>query len=255
MGGKQNSILSLNFKCWNVRIWVERMFEIWKTSWRYLVHVITLNRWFFFPFPVQTKGSYDFILQSFDSYSDYMDYTLKERMTQTVVSFGFAIPGIVEFGFNYNNAKYTKSVQKIRRASGKVRFSYFLSSLQPSYIHGFMICSNSTFTAHICLAVHSLTALWGPKQNWSWPSTCWSQMVWCFTLSSCSACAPCHSHTFTGNTERSSETTAPTTWQRRLSVDSLNTPSSWTKNVSKNQVMLESVGTFTWYLRKLIFFH
>lgn len=71
---------------------------------------------------LQTKGSYDFTLQSFDSYSDYMDYTMKERTTKTTVSFGFGIPGIFEFGYNYNNAKYTKSVQKIRRASGTVRY-------------------------------------------------------------------------------------------------------------------------------------
>ncbi|XP_041804860.1 complement component C8 beta chain-like [Chelmon rostratus] len=69
-------------------------------------------------YTLQTKGSYDFTLQSFDSYSDYMDYTMKERTTKTTVSFGFGIPGIFEFGYNYNNAKYTKSVQKIRRASG-----------------------------------------------------------------------------------------------------------------------------------------
>ncbi|XP_076018463.1 complement component C8 beta chain [Genypterus blacodes] len=70
-------------------------------------------------FTIQTKGTYDFTLQSFDSYSDYMDFTLKERWSKTVVSFGFAIPGIFEFGFNYNDAKYSKSVQKIRRASSQ----------------------------------------------------------------------------------------------------------------------------------------
>uniref|UniRef100_A0A3Q3QAQ9 Complement component C8 beta chain n=1 Tax=Monopterus albus TaxID=43700 RepID=A0A3Q3QAQ9_MONAL len=70
-------------------------------------------------YTLQTRGSYDFTLQSFESYSDYMDYTLKERWSKTTVSFGFTIPGIVSFGFNYNDAKYTKSVQKIRRASGK----------------------------------------------------------------------------------------------------------------------------------------
>lgn len=79
------------------------------------------------PLYLQTKGSYDFTLQSFDSYSDYMDYTMKERHSKTTVSFGFAIPGVFEFGFNFNNAKYTKSVQKIRRASGKVRFVFFFS--------------------------------------------------------------------------------------------------------------------------------
>lgn len=77
-------------------------------------------------FNLQTRSSYDFTLQSFESYSDYMDYTLKERRSKTVVSIGFSIPGLVEFGFNFNNAKYSKSVKKIRRASGIVRF-YFPS--------------------------------------------------------------------------------------------------------------------------------
>ncbi|XP_061550433.1 complement component C8 beta chain-like [Phycodurus eques] len=70
-------------------------------------------------YTLQTKGSYDFSLEAFDSYSDYTDHTTKERMTQTTVSIGFAIPGIFEFGYNHNKAKYSKSVQKIRRASGK----------------------------------------------------------------------------------------------------------------------------------------
>lgn len=50
-----------------------------------------------------------------------MDYTMKEHRSQTSVSFGFAIPGVFEFGYNYNDNKYTKSVQKIRRASSKVK--------------------------------------------------------------------------------------------------------------------------------------
>nr|XP_029136025.1 complement component C8 beta chain isoform X1 [Labrus bergylta] len=70
-------------------------------------------------YTLQTKGSYDFNLQSFESYSDYMDFTMKERTIKVTVSFGFAIPGIVEFGFNHHDSKYTKSVQKIRRASGR----------------------------------------------------------------------------------------------------------------------------------------
>lgn len=69
----------------------------------------------------QTKGSYDFILQSSESYSSYMDYTLKERTTQTSISIGFSFPGAFEFGFNYNSAKYSKSEKKLRRFSGKVR--------------------------------------------------------------------------------------------------------------------------------------
>uniref|UniRef100_UPI0037E7F857 complement component C8 beta chain-like n=1 Tax=Semicossyphus pulcher TaxID=241346 RepID=UPI0037E7F857 len=70
-------------------------------------------------YTLQTKGSYDFTLQSFETYSEYMDFTTKERMTQVSVSIGFAIPGVAEFGFNHNDAKYTKSVKKIRRASGR----------------------------------------------------------------------------------------------------------------------------------------
>ncbi|KAG8013954.1 Complement component C8 beta chain, partial [Nibea albiflora] len=70
-------------------------------------------------YTLQTRGSYDFTLQSFESYSEYMDHTMKERSTQTKVSIGFALPGLFEFGFNFNNAKYTKSVQKLRRASGR----------------------------------------------------------------------------------------------------------------------------------------
>ena len=73
----------------------------------------------------QTKGSYDFNVQSFESYSEYMDYTMKERRTKISFTIGFALPGIAEFGFNYNSAEYTKSVKKFRRASGKVSSCLF----------------------------------------------------------------------------------------------------------------------------------
>lgn len=80
-------------------------------------------------FTLQTKGSYDFVLQSFESYSDYIDYTLKERTSRTTISFGFAIPGVAEFGFNFDDSRYSKSVKKIRRASGTVRFFFFSYNL------------------------------------------------------------------------------------------------------------------------------
>ncbi|XP_075875910.1 complement component C8 beta chain [Nelusetta ayraudi] len=69
-------------------------------------------------YTLQTKSSFDFVLQSFESYSDYIDYTLKERTSRTTISFGFAIPGVAEFGFNFDDSRYSKSVKKIRRASG-----------------------------------------------------------------------------------------------------------------------------------------
>lgn len=50
-----------------------------------------------------------------------MDYTMMERTSKTTVSIGFGIPNAFEFGFNYNDETFTKSSQKIRRASGKVR--------------------------------------------------------------------------------------------------------------------------------------
>ncbi|XP_061587463.1 complement component C8 beta chain-like [Cololabis saira] len=69
-------------------------------------------------YTLQTKGSYDFTLQSFESYSDYMDFTLKERTSQTSFSIGIGIPGVFHLGFSYSSSNYKKSVQKIRRASG-----------------------------------------------------------------------------------------------------------------------------------------
>ncbi|XP_028329177.1 complement component C8 beta chain [Gouania willdenowi] len=70
-------------------------------------------------YTLQTKGSYDFTMQTFDTYSDYMYYTMRERTSRTIISLGFAIPGVAEFGFNYNSNKYSKSVKKLRRASHK----------------------------------------------------------------------------------------------------------------------------------------
>ncbi|XP_056148690.1 complement component C8 beta chain [Lampris incognitus] len=70
-------------------------------------------------YTLQTKGTYDFTLRAFRSYSDYFDYSERERTRKISISLGFAIPGVAEFGFNYNENKYSKSIQKIRRFSGK----------------------------------------------------------------------------------------------------------------------------------------
>ncbi|KAJ0011823.1 hypothetical protein NQD34_012798 [Periophthalmus magnuspinnatus] len=70
-------------------------------------------------YTLQTRGSYDFTLQHFDTYSMFMEHTIKEHSSKTSVSIGFAIPGIAEFGFNYNDSKYSKSIKKFRRASAK----------------------------------------------------------------------------------------------------------------------------------------
>ncbi|KAM9323006.1 complement component C8 beta chain [Pholidichthys leucotaenia] len=72
-------------------------------------------------YTTQTKGSYEFTMQAFESYSDYMDYTLRETRSKTTISIGFGVPGVFEFGFNYSDEKYSKSVKKIRNASGKTK--------------------------------------------------------------------------------------------------------------------------------------
>ncbi|XP_039672126.1 complement component C8 beta chain-like [Perca fluviatilis] len=70
-------------------------------------------------YTLQTKGSYDFTLEAFDSYSEYMDHTIKEHTTQTSFAIGFGIAGVAEFGFSFKDEKYTKAERKIRSASGK----------------------------------------------------------------------------------------------------------------------------------------
>lgn len=155
-----------------------------------------------------------------------MDYTLRERWSKTVVSFGFAIPGVFEFGFNYSESKYSKSVQKIRRASGQVRLTFppFHYTLDSDLELNWKQSGNLQLPPSDRLP--RPTVLWEPKQSWSWLSTCWSQRIWCFTLSSWGACAPCLRLMFMGNTDRSTETMAPITLQRLHSVESMSTPSS-----------------------------
>ncbi|KAL0966269.1 hypothetical protein UPYG_G00293190 [Umbra pygmaea] len=70
-------------------------------------------------YTMETKGSYDFKLESFASYSEYIHYTMSERSSKTTVSIGFAVPGVAEFGFDYSDSKYSKSEKKTRRYSGK----------------------------------------------------------------------------------------------------------------------------------------
>ncbi|XP_055359754.1 complement component C8 beta chain [Betta splendens] len=71
-------------------------------------------------FTYETKGSYDFTLEAFSSYSNYMEEMTKEYSSKTSFSIGFGVPGLFDFGFNYSGSKYSKSVRKSRRASTKV---------------------------------------------------------------------------------------------------------------------------------------
>lgn len=70
-------------------------------------------------YTMETGGTYDFTMNSFQSYEEYKSFSSKESSSKTSVTIGFALPGVAEFGFNYSDDKYSKSVRKIRRASGK----------------------------------------------------------------------------------------------------------------------------------------
>ncbi|KAL4656033.1 complement component C8 beta chain [Arapaima gigas] len=69
-------------------------------------------------YTVETKGSYDFTLNAFESYSRFEEYRMTAHMSKTSVSFGIVKPGAFEFSFNYNDEKYKKSIRKMRSFSG-----------------------------------------------------------------------------------------------------------------------------------------
>ncbi|KAK0135985.1 Complement component C8 beta chain [Merluccius polli] len=70
-------------------------------------------------YTVQTKGSYDVTSKFFETYSSYSEYSSRERTSKTTIAFGFGLPGIGKFGFNYSNEKYSKSVKSLRSVSGQ----------------------------------------------------------------------------------------------------------------------------------------
>ncbi|XP_067109080.1 complement component C8 beta chain-like [Osmerus mordax] len=70
-------------------------------------------------YTLETGGSYDFTMNSFESYSEFKHFSSKETTSKTTVSVGLSVPGVAEFGFNYSDDKYSKSVKKFRRASSK----------------------------------------------------------------------------------------------------------------------------------------
>ncbi|KAJ8390419.1 hypothetical protein AAFF_G00108130, partial [Aldrovandia affinis] len=65
-----------------------------------------------------TKGTYDFTLDTFESYSSFEKNSTEARHSTTSVSFAIKIPEVFELGFNYNDMKYKKYVQKMRHYSG-----------------------------------------------------------------------------------------------------------------------------------------
>ncbi|XP_072543713.1 complement component C8 beta chain [Salminus brasiliensis] len=72
-------------------------------------------------YTLETKGSYDFKMETYSSYSEFSEETMRATMSKTTVSFSFGIPGVFQLGYNYNEEKYKKSVKKLRRFSGTDR--------------------------------------------------------------------------------------------------------------------------------------
>ncbi|XP_062850536.1 complement component C8 beta chain [Trichomycterus rosablanca] len=82
-------------------------------------------------YTLQTKGSHDFKMEAYESYTEFSTHTMKATMSKTTVSFKFGIPGVFELGYNYDDSKYKKSVEKLRSYSGtKRKFIHAHSQLE-----------------------------------------------------------------------------------------------------------------------------
>ncbi|XP_073720493.1 complement component C8 beta chain isoform X1 [Misgurnus anguillicaudatus] len=69
-------------------------------------------------YTTETKGSFDFKMEAFESFSGYSMSETKMTLSKTSVSFGIGIPAVFEFSFKYNDHRYKKSVKKMRNFSG-----------------------------------------------------------------------------------------------------------------------------------------
>ncbi|RXM30567.1 Disabled-like 1 [Acipenser ruthenus] len=67
---------------------------------------------------LETVGKYEFLVNEYESYSSYEKDTFRSHSSQTSVSIGITLPGIFEFGFNYDDNRVKKFMQKTRSFSG-----------------------------------------------------------------------------------------------------------------------------------------
>uniref|UniRef100_UPI003D9E9675 complement component C8 beta chain precursor n=1 Tax=Danio rerio TaxID=7955 RepID=UPI003D9E9675 len=70
-------------------------------------------------YTIETKGSYDFNMKEYDSYSEYFKSESHSTLSKTSVSIGIAYPNAFDFSFAYNDHKYKRSVKKMRTYSGR----------------------------------------------------------------------------------------------------------------------------------------
>ncbi|XP_009459596.1 PREDICTED: complement component C8 beta chain [Nipponia nippon] len=65
----------------------------------------------------ETKGKYEFTMTEYDSYSNYESNVLKAKASQSSFSFGIKIPGLFELGYNSNDNRFKKFIQRMKRFS------------------------------------------------------------------------------------------------------------------------------------------
>ncbi|NXI35932.1 CO8B protein, partial [Galbula dea] len=65
----------------------------------------------------ETKGKYEFTMTEYDSYSNYESNVLKAKASQSSFSFGIKIPGVFELGYNSNDNRFKKFIQRMKRFS------------------------------------------------------------------------------------------------------------------------------------------
>uniref|UniRef100_A0A8C4VCX6 Complement component C8 beta chain n=1 Tax=Falco tinnunculus TaxID=100819 RepID=A0A8C4VCX6_FALTI len=65
----------------------------------------------------ETKGKYEFTMTEYDSYSNYESSVLKAKASQSSFSFGIKIPGVFELGYNSNDNRFKKFIQRMKRFS------------------------------------------------------------------------------------------------------------------------------------------
>ncbi|NXV48989.1 CO8B protein, partial [Uria aalge] len=65
----------------------------------------------------ETKGKYEFTMTEYDSYSNYESNVLKAKASQSSFSFGIKIPKLFELGYNSNDNRFKKFIQRMKKFS------------------------------------------------------------------------------------------------------------------------------------------
>nr|XP_006133557.1 complement component C8 beta chain [Pelodiscus sinensis] len=65
----------------------------------------------------ETKGKYEFTLTEYESYSSFEENVLRAKASQSSFSIGIKIPGLFELGYNNNDNRFKKFVQRTKKFS------------------------------------------------------------------------------------------------------------------------------------------